>query len=122
MKVLPPHFSPALRAGDYIFVSGQLPFDEEMNIVEGGIEAQTRACMAHVEKALASVGSSLGHVVKAMVWLADPGDFPAFNTTYAGYFRDRPPTRATVGSTLMVPGALIEVDAIAYHPEPRHGG
>jgi len=121
MKVPPPHFSPALRAGDYIFVSGQLPFDEEMRIVVGGIEAQTRACMEHVEKALASVGSSLGHVVKAMVWLTDPNDFTAFNTTYAGYFRDRPPTRATVGSTLMVAGALIEVDAIAYHPEPRRG-
>lgn len=122
MTDLRPHFSPALRAGDYIFVSGQLPFDAAMKIVEGGIEAQTRACIGHIENALASAGSTLGHVVKTMVWLTDPGDFSVFNATYAEYFRDRPPARATVGSTLMVPGALIEVDAIAYHPEPRHGG
>ena len=122
MTELRPHFSPALRAGDYIFVSGQLPFDAEMKLVGGGIEAQTRACIGHIENALAGVGSTLDHVVKTMVWLTDPGDFSDFNATYAEYFRDSPPARATVGSTLMVPGALIEMDAIAYHPEPRHGG
>ena len=111
-----PHFSPAKRAGDYIFVSGQLPFDAEMNIVDGGIEEQTRVCIEHISRALEGVGSSLERVVKNMVWLTDPVDFPAFNRTYAEYFPDEPPARATVGTTLMVPGALIEIEAIAYHP------
>ena len=54
-----PHFTPAKRAGDYIFVSGQLPFDENMKIIEGGIEAQTRQCIDHIAKALEEVGSDL---------------------------------------------------------------
>lgn len=112
-----PHFTPARRAGDYIFISGQLPFDENMKIVEAGIEEQTRVCMAHIERALQGVGSSLSHVAKAMVWLTDPADFPVFNRTYAEFFETDPPARATVGSTLMVPGALIEIEAIAYHPQ-----
>jgi 2-iminobutanoate/2-iminopropanoate deaminase len=55
-------------------------------------------------------------VVKNMVWLTDPADFPVFNRTYAEYFPEEPPARATVGTTLMVPGALIEIEAIAYDP------
>ena len=111
-----PHVTPAKRAGDYIFVSGQLPFDENMKIIEGGIEAQTRQCIDHIAKALEEVGSDLKHVVKNMVWLTDPADFPAFNSTYAEAFPDDPPARATVGTVLMVPGALIEIEAIAYDP------
>jgi 2-iminobutanoate/2-iminopropanoate deaminase len=111
-----PHFTPAYRAGDFIFVSGQLPFDREMNIVEGGIEEQTRRVLENIEQALIAVGSDLAHVAKTMVWLTDPGDFPAFNATYADFFPGNPPARATVGSILMVPGALIEIEATAYHP------
>lgn len=116
MTKLTPHFTPAKRAGDYIFVSGQMAFDANMQIVEGGIEEQTRVCMAHISQALEGVGSSLDRVVKNMVWLVDPADFPAFNKTYAGFFPQDPPARATVGSALMVPGALIEIEALAYHP------
>ncbi|NCF19823.1 MAG: RidA family protein [Haliea sp.] len=111
-----PHFTPARRAGDFIYVSGQLPFDAAMQIVDGGIETQTRACIDHISRALESVGSSLAMVVKNMVWLTDPADFPVFNRTYAEYFPEEPPARATVGTTLMVPGALIEIEAIAYDP------
>jgi reactive intermediate/imine deaminase len=116
MNRITPHFTPAYRAGEFIFVSGQLPFDEHMNIVGGGIEQQTRAVVRHIEQALSAVGSSLAHVVKTMVWLTEPADFPVFNTTYAEYFPETPPARATVGTVLMVPGARIEIEAIAYHP------
>jgi reactive intermediate/imine deaminase len=117
MSNIKPHFTPAFRAGDFIFVSGQLPFDEQKNVVGGGIEVQTRVVIRNIEQALAAVGSDLAHVVKTMVWLTDPQDFPLFNTTYAEFFKQTPPARATVGSALMVPGALIEIEAVAYHPQ-----
>ena len=117
MSALKPHFTPANRAGDYIFVSGQMPFDDDMNIVAGDIQEQTQVVIGHIERALQGIGSDLTHVVKTMVWLTDTADFPLFNKTYASHFSRNPPARATVGSTLMVPGAKIEIEAIAYHPE-----
>ena len=112
-----PHFTAAKRAGDFIFVSGQLPFDEDMKIAGDDIEAQTHLVVGHIARALASVDSGLDKVVKTMVWLTDPDDFPVFNAVYAGYFPANPPARATVGSTLMVPGALIEIEATAFDPQ-----
>lgn len=117
MSTIKPHFTPALRAGDFIFISGQLPFDEQKKIVGDGIEAQTRVVIHNIERALLAVGSDLSHVVKTMVWLTDPQHFPLFNTTYAEFFKQVPPARATVGSVLMVAGALIEIEAVAYHPQ-----
>ena len=116
MSRIQPHFTPARRAGDFIFVSGQLPFDENMTIVAVDIEVQTRQVIRNIERALASVDCDLSHVVKTMVWLTDPEDFPRFNSTYAGMFQQDPPARATVGTTLMVTGAKIEIEAIAYDP------
>jgi reactive intermediate/imine deaminase len=112
-----PHFTPARRAGDYIFVSGQLPFGPDMTIVGDDVASQTRVVIDHIERALAAVGAGLEQVVKTMVWLSDPADFPEFNATYADYFPTAPPARATVGSTLMVPGARVEIEAIAYQPQ-----
>jgi len=111
-----PHFTPAKRAGDFIFVSGQMPFDADMNVVGNNIEEQTAVCIEHISRALESIDSSLDKVVKTMVWLIDPQDFGAFNSTYAQYFPKDPPARATVGTVLMVPGALIEIEAVAFHP------
>ncbi|MBL6695539.1 MAG: RidA family protein [Luminiphilus sp.] len=113
---LKPHFSPAKRAGDFIFVSGQLPFDSDMKIVEGDVARQTEVVIEHISRALAGVGAELGDVVKTMVWLSDPADFPVFNATYAQFFTEGPPARATVGSFLMVEGALVEIEAIAHKP------
>jgi reactive intermediate/imine deaminase len=113
---LVPHFTPAKRAGDFIFVSGQLPFVAPGKIIAGDITAQLKQCMANIAEALAAVDASLEDVVKNMVWLTDPADFPAFNAAYAEYFPTAPPARATVCSALMVPGALIEIEAVAYKP------
>jgi len=113
---LKPHFSPAVRAGDFIYVSGQLPFDEHMNIIEGDVARQTEVVIANIAKALAGVGAELSDVVKTMVWLSDPADFPLFNATYAQFFTEGPPARATVGSVLMVEGARIEIEAVAHKP------
>lgn len=105
-----------MRAGEFIFVSGQLPFDDEMNIVKGGIEVQTRAALDQVARSLQQVDASLDHVVKVMVWLTDADDFPVFNRTYAEFFPENPPARATVCSALMLADARVEVEAIAYAP------
>ena len=116
MSDVKPHFTPAKRAGDFIFVSGQLAFDDTMRIVDGGVEEQTRVCLSYIARALETVGAGLEHVVKTMVWLTSPEDFPAFNRVYAECFPTDPPARATVGTVLMVPGALVEIEAVAYQP------
>ena len=116
MSQIIPHFTAAKRAGDFIFVSGQLPFIEPGIIVDGDVTAQLRQCMANIEAALATEGAGLKDVVKNMVWLTSTEDFPAFNTAYAEFFPTAPPARATVCSALMVPGALIEIEATAYLP------
>ena len=112
-----PHFTPAKRAGDFIFVSGQLPFTPEGRILGADIAAQTSLCITHIKQALEGVGADLSHVVKVMVWLTDPADFALFNQTYAEFFPTSPPARATVASGLMVSGAHIEMEAIAYQPD-----
>lgn len=116
MTKVVPHFSAAKRAGDFIFVSGQLPFQAPGEIIDGDIEVQTRQCLEIIRTALASVDADLGDVVKNMVWLTNTEDFPAFNSAYAKHFPTAPPARATVCSALMVPGALIEIESVAYKP------
>ena len=116
MATLVPHFTPAKRAGDFIYVSGQMAFTAPGEMLDGGIEAQLEQCIRNIEAALATVDAGLEHIVKNMVWLVNVDDFPAFNAAYAQYFPGEPPARATVCSALMVPGALIEVEAVAYKP------
>ena len=108
-------FSKAFRAGDFVFVSGQVAFDSQGRLVEGGIEAQTDQVMGNVEAVLKEAGCGLGDIVKTTVWLADARDFGRFNATYAKYFPENPPARSTVGSRLMI-DAKIEVEVIAYKP------
>ena len=108
-------FSKAFRAGDFVFVSGQVAFDSQGRLVEGGIEAQTDQVMGNVEAVLKEAGCGLGDIVKTTVWLADARDFGRFNATYAKYFPKNPPARSTVGSRLMI-DAKIEVEVIAYKP------
>jgi reactive intermediate/imine deaminase len=107
--------STSVRAGDYVFVSGQLPLDESGQIVVGTIETQTHAVMKKLSEALAMANASLENVVKCTVWLADARDFAGFNKTYLQYFPSNPPARATVRCELLL-DARLEIDAIAYAP------
>ena len=75
-------FSPAVRAGDFIYVSGQVPANAEGEIVVGGIEVQTRQVMENLKKVLALAGATLDDVCKSTVWLQDARDFGAFNRIY----------------------------------------
>lgn len=108
-------FSPAIRAGDFVFVSGQVGFDERNEIVAGGIVTQVRQTIENMRRILAAAGCSLDDVVKVNVWLDDARDFASFNRVYAGYFPNVPPARSTVQSPLMI-DAKIEMDCIAYKP------
>ena len=113
----PRPFAKAVRAGDFVFVSGQVP-TEDGEVVAGGIVPQTEAVIANVVLALELAGCRLEDVVKVNVWLDDPRDFTSFNGVFEKHFKDHPPARSTVQSALMV-DAKVEMDVIAFRPESR---
>ena len=108
-------FPKAVRAGDFVFISGQMATDANGQLIEGGIEVQTRQVMDNIKAILAEAGCTMADVVKCTCWIDDPRDFGRFNAVYREYFGDDPPARSTVRSALMLDGKL-EVEAIAYKP------
>lgn len=104
---------PATRVGDLIFCSGALGLNADFKLVEGGIGPQTRQAIANLESVLEQAGSTLADVAKTTVWLTDLADFAAFNAAYAEAFGADVPARSTVTSALAIPGALVEIEAIA---------
>jgi len=108
-------FATAVRAGDFVFISGQVAMKENGEIEPGGVESQTKRTMENVIAALALADCTLEDVVKVGVWLDDTRDFWTFNKVYAGYFPNGGPARSTVRSQLMV-DAKVEIDAVAYKP------
>lgn len=107
--------SPAVRAGDFVFISGQVPADSTGAIVNGGIREQTKQVLENIKAALALAGATLDDVVKTTVWLDDARDFGAFNQVYASYFSKEPPARTTAEGRLMV-DIKVEIEAVAYAP------
>ncbi len=107
--------SRAIRAGDFVFLTGQIPFKDGTPMVTGSIEEQTRAVLKDIKKTLADADCTLSDVVKAMVWLTDRADFPGFNAVYGEYFPDRPPARSAVVNDLLV-DVRVEVEVVAYKP------
>ena len=107
--------SKAIRTGDFVFLSGQVPLREDGSVETGSIESQTRVVMENIEALLNEAGCTLSDVVKATVWLADREDFAAFNRVYAEYFPGAPPTRSTVESRLMI-DIRVEIEVSAYKP------
>ena len=112
---LPYPFAKAVRAGDFVFISGQLPMGPDGQIVQGSIETQTRQVLENIKAVLAETGCELSDVVKNTIWLEQERDFADFNKVYAEYFGENPPARATVGSTLML-DARLEIETLAYKP------
>lgn len=104
--------STAYRAGDLIFVSGQVGFGADGKLVAGGIEAETRQTLDNIAAVLQQAGASLADVVKVTVFMADLDEFTAFNAVYATYFPKAPPARSTVEAGLML-GARVEIEAVA---------
>ncbi len=107
-------YSQAVRAGGFLFCSGQIPLDPGTGkLVDGGIEAQTERVMKNIEAVLTAGGTTLRSVVKTTVYLVDLGDFPAMNAVYGKFFPEDPPARATVQVVKLPAGARVEIDAIA---------
>jgi 2-iminobutanoate/2-iminopropanoate deaminase len=108
--------SKAVRAGDFVFLTGQVPMVDGQVLTTGTIEDQTRAVLDRITETLAEAGCTRDHVVKAMVWLKSRADFPGFNAVYAEYFPDQPPARSALISDFLV-DVLVEVEVIAFSPE-----
>ncbi len=107
-------YSQAIRVGDTVWVAGQIGLDPGTGrLVEGGIEAETRASLEHVRAILAAAGLSLGDVVETQVFLADLDDFQKMNAVYATFFPTDPPARATVEVAGLPRGARVEILATA---------
>ncbi len=106
--------SKAVRAGDFIFLSGQLALGKDGKLVGDDIATQTEQCIVNIRDNLKPAGCDLTHIVKATVWLIDTNDFAGFNEVYARHFADKPPTRSTVCSGLMLRDARVEIEVIAY--------
>ena len=106
-------YSQGLRAGDFVFVSGQGPLDPQTGKIVGDtIEDQTARVLENIKAILAAGGAGMADVVKVTAHLSDLALFERYNKVYARYFPDPKPTRTTVGSQLL--GILVEIDAIAY--------
>ena len=107
--------SKAIRAGDFIFLTGQVPIKNGEIVVEGSIEEQTVIVIEEIKNTLKLAGADLEDVVKAMVWLREKDDFPGFNAVYGQYFPKDPPVRSAVLNTLLV-DVRVEIEVIAYKP------
>lgn len=105
--------SEAIKAGDFIFVSGMVAYGEGENIVPGGVGAETDKIVEDLTALLAEAGASLANVVKTNVFLTDAADFDAFNSAYAKHFGPVPPARIAVVAPLTI-DAKVEMDFTAY--------
>ena len=105
--------SKAIKAGHFIFLTGQVPFKNGAPMVTGSIEEQTEIVLEHIRETLKEAGCDLSHVVKAMVWLRERSDFAGFNEVYGRYFSHEPPARSAVISELLV-DVRVEVEVVAY--------
>lgn len=110
-------FCQAVVANGLIFVSGQVALNAQGEMVGDSIEEQSRQVIANIENVLKDAGATLADVIKTTIWITRKEDFAGFNEIYAQHFMATTPARATVCSDLVVPGALIEIEAIAIAPD-----
>lgn len=107
-------YSPALRAGPFLFVSGQIPLDPETGaLVSGDIRAETARVLDNIGALLGAAGADFGHVARTTIFLTDMADFAAVNEVYATYFREPYPARATVQVSRLPKDVRVEIDALA---------
>ena len=110
-------YSIGVQGGHFVFTSGQLGLDPVTgNLVEGGIEAETRLVFANLRTVLQAAGSDLEHVVKTTVYLQDINDFSRMNEIYSKYFTEAPPARSAFQVGKLPKGAAVEIEAVAIIP------
>jgi len=108
-------YSQALQAGDFLFLSGQIPLDPATGqIVPGGIAEQTHQVLKNIGAVLTAAGSSYAQVVKTTVFLHDMADFAAMNEIYGGYFTAPAPARSTIQAAALPRAVRVEIDCVAY--------
>jgi 2-iminobutanoate/2-iminopropanoate deaminase len=111
------HYTPAIRAGDFVYVSGQGPIDPVTDKLAGGdVEFQTRLTLSNIRRILEAAGAGVTDVVKCSVFLRDIADFPRMNRVYAEFFGDHKPARTTVEAKFHQAEMLVEIDCVAYRP------
>ena len=108
-------YTPVVRAGDWIIVSGQLGLQDGA-LVDGGVAAQTAQAVANLAGHLASVGASLTDIAKTLCFLTDMDTFATFNEAYVAGFGDHRPARSTIGVAALPAGGAVEIEAWAYKP------
>ncbi len=107
-------YSQAVKVGEMVFVSGQIPIDPATgDIVQGDIKAQTRQALTNLNAVLAAAGSSLEKTVKTTVYITNMDEFSQVNEVYSEFFKDQPPARACVEVSRLPIGVAVEIDAIA---------
>ena len=110
-------YSPGIRAGDFIYVSGQGPIDPVSDqLVVGGVEEQTLITLGNVARILAAAGAGVNDIVKVSVFLRDISDFAVMNRAYSAFFGNHKPARTTIESKFHKADMLVEVDCVAYKP------
>ena len=108
-------YSQGTKAGNFVFVSGQIPFDPAAGkMVDGPIKDQTKQCLENVKAVLEAAGAKLDHVLKCTVFLKDMNTFGEMNEVYATFFKDNPPARAAVEVSALPKGALIEIEGVLH--------
>ena len=108
-------YSQAIKAGDYLITSGQIPIDPSTGtLVEGGIEAQTKQVMENLKQVLFAGGVDFNDVVKTTIFILNMGDFVAVNGVYEKYFSKTLPARSCIGVASLPKEALVEIEVIAY--------
>lgn len=110
--------SRAVRAGDMVYLTGQVPMVDGQVMTWGTVEDQTRAVLVEITRTLELAGCTRDDVVKTMAWLQDRADFPGFNAVYGEYFPTDPPARSALISALLV-DILVEVEVVACSPRGR---
>lgn len=110
---LPFPFSRAVKAGGFLFLSGQVPMNAAGEVLRGDIQAQTRAACERIGESLAACGARFDQVVKATVWLSDMSHFAGFNEVYKEFFGAALPVRSTVASALAL-GVDVEIEVQAF--------
>lgn len=113
-------YSQAIKAGDFVFLSGQIPIHPATGeVVEGDIKIQTRQVLENIKHILDAAGSSLDKVVKTTVFMKDLNDYVAMNDVYKEFFPNKPPARAAVQAAKLPRDAHVEIEAIALSAEKR---
>ena len=109
-------FSPAVRVGNMLYLSGQLGTDSTGRLAAGGIEGETRQLLTNIKRLLEANGSSMDRVVKCLVMLADIGEWARMNTVYVTFFPTNKPARSAFGATGLALGARVEIECMAVVP------